>query len=141
MYRRYIYKFKLLILTQRLFKSLIWVQSTSEISYFCFIKNECIVDTYRIFNFYFFQKYYCLLASNSWDLSTSLHFAQDDVLGASLCIVLWRELFCFIYNNPVSTTIILFFTKKEIIFIISILLYSLSSLYLLLVFFSFRLTL
>ena len=32
-------------LTQRLFKSLIWVQSTVEISYFCFSKSKCIVDT------------------------------------------------------------------------------------------------
>ena len=33
-------------LTQRLFKSLIWVQSTVEISYFCFSKSKCIVDTF-----------------------------------------------------------------------------------------------
>ena len=55
--------------------------------------SECIVDTSF---YYLFLSEILLLTSNSWDLSTTLRFAQDDVLGVFLYKDLWRELFCFI---------------------------------------------
>ena len=79
-----LFDYSLIITLLILFFSVKKVSTTAH--WYFVISLGCICDTFT------FAK------AKVWDLSIPLRSSRDDVLGAFLCIALWRELFRFLYN-------------------------------------------